>query len=125
MLNDAESWEEHYGWVTEEEWDLPADDEEDPCDSRAYYALPRDCWLVCIAPDECFKYDFSGCGGYGIAVPNPAADARLLTEWHRTTFVNYLRICFRYAGFPGWERLERTNDQITALPALTDGLLPL
>ncbi len=55
------------------------------------------------------KYDISGCGGYDIAVPNPAADARLLTEWHRTTFVNYLRICFRYAGFPGWERLERTK----------------
>ena len=84
MLNDAESWEEHYGDLTEEEWDLPGEDEEDLCDSRAYYALPHDCWLVWIAPDEWHKYDISGCGGYDIAVPNPAADARLLTEWHRT-----------------------------------------
>ncbi|HEY7022716.1 MAG TPA: hypothetical protein VH349_16485 [Ktedonobacterales bacterium] len=125
MLNDAESWEEHYGWVTEEEWDLPGEDEEDLCDSRAYYALPHDCWLVCIAPDECFKYDISGCGGYDIAIPNPAADARLLTERHRTTFVNYLRICFRYAGFPKLETLGQSNNQITTLSALTADLLPI
>jgi hypothetical protein len=60
MLNDAESWEEHYGWITEEAWSLPGEDEEDLCDSRAYYALPHDCWLVCIAPDEWHKYDISG-----------------------------------------------------------------
>jgi len=125
MLNDAESWEERYGWVTEEERDLSDEHEEDPCDARAYYALPRDCWLVCSAPDEYFKYDFSGCGGYDIAAPNPAADARLLTERHRTTFVNYLRICFRWAGFPGWETLGRTSDQLTGLSTLTAGLLPL
>jgi hypothetical protein len=125
MLNDAESWEEHCGALIEEDWDLPDEDEEDLCDARAYHALPHDCWLVCIAPDGWFKYNISGCGGYDIAVPNLAADARLLTERHRTTFVNYLRICFHYAGFPGLERLGRASDQISALPILTADLLPI
>jgi hypothetical protein len=39
------------------------------------------------APDEWQKYDISGCGADEIAVPNPAAEAQLLPERHRTTFV--------------------------------------
>src|SRR5215469_13080544 len=109
-LEGAETWQERYGDLTKEELDLPRTDDEDTCDDRAYYALPRDCWLVPIAPDEWHKYDISGCGAYEIAIPNLAADARLLTERHRTTFVNYLRICFRWAGFP-------KLDQVPGAPA--------
>lgn len=123
-LEDVYAWEDEYGGLTEEEWCLPGPDEEDTCDARAYAALPHDCWLVPIAPDEWQKYDISGCGAYEIAVPNRAADARLLTERHRTTFVNYLRICMRWAGFPKLEQLAGEAAVISGLSALTDGLLP-
>ncbi|HEX8996351.1 MAG TPA: hypothetical protein VF812_10000 [Ktedonobacterales bacterium] len=59
---------------------------------------------------------------YTIEVPCACADAPLLHERHNTTFVNYLRICLRWAGFPGWERLPvRPERDITTLTA---GLLP-
>ncbi len=124
-VEDAITWREQYGDVTEEEWDLPGLDEEDLCDARAYAALPHDCWLVPIAPDEWHKYDISGCGAYEIAIPNLAADARLLTQRHRTTFVNYLRICLRWAGFPKLEQIPGAASALSGLSALTRDLLPI
>ncbi len=122
---EAMLWEDVYGDMSTEEWDLPDPDEEDLCDSRAYYALPHDCRLIPIAPDEWHKYNISGCGGYEIAVPNPSADARLLTERHRTTFVNYLRICLRWGGFPKLEQLATEPAQVSGLATLTRDLLPI
>jgi hypothetical protein len=122
-LEEAESWQARFEGVTDEDWDL--EDNEDPCDGRAYYALPRDCWLALIAPDEWLKYDFSGCGEYQIALPNLAADARLLTEPHRTTFVNYLRICLRWAGFPKLEQGPGTEAARSVVLDLTRDLLPI
>lgn len=55
-------------------------------------------------------------GAYKIATPNPSADARLLTERHRTTFVNYLRICLRGAGFP---KLEPVTHAPSEFPGMT------
>ena len=121
---EAMLWEEDvYGDMSTEEWDLPDPDEEDLCDSRAYHALPHDCRLIPLAPDEWHKYNISGCGGYEIAVPNPSADARLLTESHRTTFVNYLRICLRWGGFPKLEQLATEPAQVSGLAALTRDFL--
>lgn len=122
-LEEAISWQDRFEGVTDEEWDLA--DEEDPCDGRAYYALARDCWLVLIAPDEWLRYNYSGCGEYEIALPNPAADARLLTEPHRTTFVNYLRICMRWAGLPKLERASGSEAALPLVSALTCDLLPI
>jgi hypothetical protein len=124
-LEDAETWQEQYDDLHTPEVDLPRTDEEDICDARAYFALPRDCWLVPIAPDEWHKYDISGCGAYEIAIPNLAADARLLTERHRTTFVNYLRICLRWAGFPKLDRVSGAPVAVSELSELTRDLLPL
>ncbi|MGZ5874863.1 MAG: hypothetical protein ACXWKP_22405 [Bradyrhizobium sp.] len=61
--------------------------------------------------------------GYEITLPNPAADAPLKGERHGATFVEYLRIVFRWGGFPGWERQEKRPDE--QLKFLTDGLLPI
>jgi hypothetical protein len=119
------TWQERYGDVTEEQWDLDRLDEKDLCDGRAYFALPHDCWLVSIAPDEWLKYNISGCGAYEIAIPNLTAGARLLTERHRTTFVNYLRICFRWAGLPKLEQVSGAADRAPALSVLTRDLLPI
>jgi hypothetical protein len=76
-----------------------------------------------LAPDEWLKYGVSGGGPYVIKVPDPAADAALVYEWHDTTFVQYLCICFRWAGFPGLEC--KTQRPETELAFLTRGLLPI
>jgi hypothetical protein len=60
--------------------------------------------------------------GYSIEVPCACADTSLLYERHATTFVNYLRISLRWAGFPGWERLPVRPER--DLTTLTAGLLP-
>ena len=78
-----------------------------------------------IAPDEYHKANISGGAPYSIALPKKSIDARLLGEWHNTMFVNYLRIAFRFGGFPGFERLpdnERPDDLIAFL---TKDFLPL
>jgi hypothetical protein len=76
-----------------------------------------------IAPDEYHKYRYSGGVPYAVPCLNNVADASLLHEWHETTFVNYLRICFRWGGFPGWERIVQRPEQ--ELSFLTADLLPI
>jgi hypothetical protein len=61
--------------------------------------------------------------GYAITLPNPAADAPLKGERHGVSFVEYLRIVFRWGGFPGWEQQEKRPE--AELKFLTDGLLPI
>jgi hypothetical protein len=81
-------------------------------------------YSVALTPNVQNAYLEQGQDGfsYTIDVPCACADAPLLYERHETTFVNYLRICLRWAGFPGWERLPvRPERDITTLTA---GLLP-
>jgi hypothetical protein len=80
-------------------------------------------FAVSIAPDHLLKFNYSGSGAYEIVIPNGAADAPLEWEWHHTTFVNYLRICFRWAGLPGLERYSKPP--MKELAYLTKGLLPI
>jgi hypothetical protein len=61
--------------------------------------------------------------GYTIDLPNGAADAPLRGESHNTTFVNYLRIAFKWGGFPGWE--HQANRPELELKKLTEGLLEI
>jgi hypothetical protein len=61
--------------------------------------------------------------GYAIELPDAAADAPLCGEPRETTFVNYLRIAFRWGGFPGWEHQPHAPEK--ALKLLTEGLLPI
>jgi hypothetical protein len=76
-----------------------------------------------IAPDEYHKYRYSGGGSYAIPLLAPSADAPLRYEWHNTTFVNYLRICFRWGGLPGLERAETRPEH--ELAVLREGLLSI
>jgi hypothetical protein len=62
-------------------------------------------------------------GGYYLEVPNPAADGLLIDERHELHFVAYLRLSFRWGGFPGWE--GQPNAPTREIAMLTDGLLPL
>lgn len=80
-------------------------------------------FLIPIAPDDYHKENVSGGAPYEIAVPCRDADAILLNEWHQTSFINYLRISFRWGGFPGWERYPTKPEAL--LRSLTEGLLPI
>lgn len=102
-------------WNKLEEEDLEEEDLEEAENLTAYH--------IVIAPDHCHKRETSGGGPYNIALPNPAIDAPLLDEWHNTTFVNYLRICFRWGGMPGFERCSQPP--MKEIAYLTEGLLPI
>jgi hypothetical protein len=67
--------------------------------------------LLLLAPDKYHKYGYSGAGSYNIAVPCKAIDAPFLDEPHNTTFVNYLRICLKWGGFPGLEYENRLTQE--------------
>lgn len=78
-----------------------------------------------ISPDEFRKAQVSSGSSYKVMVPNPAADAQVENEWHETTFVNYLRACFKWGGFPGFSRYSQSLLPHDAVAYLTEGLLPL
>jgi hypothetical protein len=78
-----------------------------------------------IAPDAYHKEDVSGGPPYTIQVPNASADALLEGEWHRTTFVDYLRVAFRWGGFPGWQRLAPDERRSALINFLTEGFEPI
>jgi hypothetical protein len=56
-----------------------------------------------IAPDRYHKHDISGGSPYGFHLPCHEADAVLEEEQNDLYFVDYLRLCFRHGGFPGFE----------------------
>lgn len=74
-----------------------------------YWASESGIFRIPIAPDYYHKEDVSGGMWYGVEVPNEKDDPALLEEWHETTFVGYLRLCFEWGGFPGLERAEANH----------------
>lgn len=78
-------------------------------------------YRIALAPDYYHKYGISGGAPYEIAIPNLAIDAPLLNEWHETTFVNYLRICFECGGMSGLDACSRRPGK--ELAYLTRGVL--
>lgn len=48
--------------------------------------------------------------GWIVSKTNASIDAPLLEDLHDTTFVNYLRICFRWGGFSEFEKYRRDNE---------------
>jgi hypothetical protein len=88
------------------------------------HRMPDGKYRLALMPNEHMAYLEYGQDGYEyeIEVPCACADTALLGERHETTLVNYLRICLRWAGFPGWEQLPvRPEADIAALVA---GLQP-
>jgi hypothetical protein len=65
-----------------------------------------------LAPDYLHKANISGGAPYGIYLPCFQADPLFADERHSLTFTDYLRLCFRWAGFPGLEdHAERPDVQ--------------
>jgi hypothetical protein len=63
-----------------------------------------------IAPDRFLKHKISGGGPYWLSVPSRSMDGIIQGDvLHRVprppTLVHYLRVCFRFAGFPGMAAL--------------------
>ena len=75
---------------------------------------------IIIAPDDLHKAGTSGGDPYAIAVPDPRADGELLNERHGLLFVPYLRLCFGFGGFPGY---EGQIDRPAEIDELARGLL--
>jgi hypothetical protein len=55
---------------------------------------------------EDHKENTSGGDPYTVVVPDQRSDGALLDERHNLFFVDYLRLCFRYGGFPGYEGID-------------------
>jgi hypothetical protein len=68
-----------------------------------------------IAPDDLHKANTSGGDPYAIAIPDPRADGIVLNERHELLFVDYLRLCFRLGGFPGYEGRVFVPPELEAL----------
>jgi len=79
-------WSEHAEWLIDRgtEWD-------------------RGQFTIDIAPDYLHKANVSGGGPYAMVVPDLGVDGPVLEEPHNTSFVDYLRIAFRWAGLPGFD----------------------
>lgn len=112
------AWYEEVGEVvlvgTHPDWDLEYDD---ALEVRApgYWVLSefeewerrpeeerRPYFYIELAADFISKAGYGG-GTYMMEVPDPGADGWFLEERHDTTFVDYLRIAFRWGGLPGWD----------------------
>ena len=70
---------------------------------------------ITIAPDDLHKADTSGGDAYEMAIPDLRADGELLNERHNLFFVDYLRLCFRFGGFPGYDGMDRVPPEIATL----------
>ncbi len=73
-------------------------------------------------PDETAKYLDSVRDYAQITLPCSTADAMIYGAWNGLTFRQYLRLCFRWGGFPGWQK--RNIYPKEDIDVLTAGLLP-
>jgi uncharacterized protein DUF6745 len=71
--------------------------------------------VITIAPDDLHKADTSGGDPYEMAIPDLRADGELLNERHHLFFVDYLRLCFKFGGFPGYDGIEDAPAEIATL----------
>lgn len=71
-------------------------------------------------PNGAMSYGHQGTYGwtYGVELPCAAADAEVHFDGFDSTFVKYLRTCFHWGGFPGWERMaSRPEEDLAYLTA--------
>jgi hypothetical protein len=80
--------------------------------------------LLQLAPDYLHKANISGGMPYSFSVPNAEFDAVLEHEAHKLPFVEYLRLCFRWGGFPRLEHELLSVQGRVTLEALCRDLEP-
>lgn len=77
-----------------------------------------------LAPDRLHKANISGGPPYGLELPFAGADPVFANEEHGLPFVEYLRLCFRWAGFPRLERHRDRADVVTFVTKMTERIDP-
>lgn len=85
-------------------------------ETARYFAEAKEKWIL-IAADGLMKANTSGGDPYQIEVPNASADGVLRFECHDLNFVEYLRLVFKFGGFPGYEGMEFPPRQLAELSA--------
>lgn len=80
-------------------------------DNVGRFALP-------FAPDLYHKANVSGGAPYGVYLPDSSVDATCRINGRDISFIEYLRECFRFGGFPGAPSLPQ-------IPSLCRGLQPI
>jgi hypothetical protein len=63
-----------------------------------------------LTPDYFHKVNVSGGPPYAVLVPFDGADPDFVDERHELPFLDYLRLAFRWAGFPGLEDYAERPD---------------
>ena len=76
-----------------------------------------------FAPDPVHKANYSGGSPSEIRFPDPAIDAKIIGDVDYGYFVEYLRDCFRWGGFPGWNRSKQPP--MAEIDFLKKDLLPI
>lgn len=77
-----------------------------------------------LAPDYLHKANISGGAPYGIELPFFGADPLFACERHELPFVDYLRLSFRWAGFPGLDEHGDREDVRRFVSRFGEGLEP-
>lgn len=77
-----------------------------------------------LAPDVYHKANYSGGSGYAIELPFSGADPIFANEPHELPFVDYLRLCFDWAGFPGLDKHGDRDDVQDFVKRFGEGIEP-
>lgn len=127
------SWTRASGSIVDPLWINPLETVLQSVESLTEHGTDMSSWqedpFLILSPDKYHKYGYSGGGTYEIYLPCRAIDTVFLQDGgQERTFVEYLRVCFRWAGFPGLEENAHLPEGVR-LPRetmiwLTQALLP-
>jgi hypothetical protein len=99
------------------------DEWKDPEYQRLFFPA-REAFRIDLAPDYLHKANISGGSPYAIIVPFNGADQIFAYEKHALPFVDYLRLAFSRAGFPGLEDHAERDDVRRFVTEFGRGLEP-
>ncbi|MEM7336784.1 MAG: hypothetical protein AAF490_32225 [Chloroflexota bacterium] len=77
-----------------------------------------------FSPDVYLKVAVSGGQAYGIFLPDDSVDASIEIHGNQMYFIDYLRHCFTWGGFPGFGDKEKGRDN-GVIERLSEGLLQI
>lgn len=104
-------------------WPPDEQDLEEYLDASEDEEITTNSYYAEIAPDEVHKANVSGGSPYSILLGEQTIDGVLTGDRGYGTFVEYLRLCFCWGGFPGFKRSN--NLPAEELAYLTKDLLPI
>ena len=81
-------------------------------------------FTLALAPDNYHKANISGGSPYGLTLPQMCADPLFGGDDFQMRFTNYLRLSFRWAGFPGLAAAPSSPALSRRVAELIDGFEP-